>query len=75
MTGILIFFMTLAILIFYMALNKRGIILKITTITGVVIIFFLAWLYARNIGRDVNQIDPWISTRLKSYQAGKSLLA
>lgn len=58
MTGLLIFFITLAILIFYMALNKRGIILKITTIAGVVIIFLLAWLYTRNIGRDVNHVDP-----------------
>jgi len=58
MTGLLIFIITLAILIFYMALHKRGLVLKITTITGVVIIFFLAWLYALNIAKDVNRINP-----------------
>lgn len=58
MTGLLIFFITLAILIFYMAMNKRGLLLKITTISGVVIFFFLAWIYARNIERDVNHINP-----------------
>jgi hypothetical protein len=58
MTGILIFFITLAILIFYMALHKRGLLLKISTIAGVIIFFFLAWLYARNIERDVNHINP-----------------
>lgn len=58
MTGLLIFFITLAVLIFYMAMNKRGLLLKITTISGVVIFFFLAWLYARNIERDVNHINP-----------------
>ncbi len=58
MTGLLIFIITLAILIFYMALHKRGLLLKISTIAGVVIIFFLAWLYARNIERDVNHINP-----------------
>jgi hypothetical protein len=58
MTGLLIFFITLAVLIFYMANNKRGLALKIISISGLVIIFFLSWLYARNIERDVNHINP-----------------
>jgi hypothetical protein len=58
MTGLLIFFATLAIIIFYMAMNKRGLLLKITTISGVVIFFFLAWIYVRNIERDVNHVNP-----------------
>jgi hypothetical protein len=58
MTGLLIFIITLTILIFYMALHKRGLILKISTIAGVVILFFLGWLYARNIARDVIHINP-----------------
>jgi len=58
MTGLLIFFITAAILIFYLVINKQGKILKIATIAGVLAIFIVAVIYTRNIGRDVKRIDP-----------------
>jgi hypothetical protein len=66
MTGLLIFFITLAMIIFYMALNKRGLVLKITTISGVIVIFIFAWLYCRSIARDVNHINPVDLTKLEN---------
>jgi hypothetical protein len=58
MTGLVIFFITAVILIFYMVLNKQGMILKIATVAAVLVILIVAVLYIRNIGRDVNRIDP-----------------
>ena len=58
MTGLIIVFITLAILIFYTVLNKQGLILRIVTITAVVFIFILAFVYVRNISRDANTVNP-----------------
>ncbi|MCU0371072.1 MAG: hypothetical protein MUC31_06630, partial [Bacteroidales bacterium] len=58
MTGLVIFFITAAILVFYMVLNKQGVLFKILIISGLVLIFFAAGMYIRNIGRDVRHIDP-----------------
>jgi len=54
----LIFFITAAILIFYMVLNKQGLILKIATVATVLLLFIIAVIYLRNIGRDVYQTNP-----------------
>jgi ABC-type multidrug transport system fused ATPase/permease subunit len=58
MTGLVIFFITAAVLIFYLVLVKQRLILKIVTVAGVLIIFIAAVIYIRNIGKDVNHIDP-----------------
>jgi hypothetical protein len=58
MTGLVIFFITLATLIFYTVLNKKGMILKIATISGILICFIVGLIYIRDIGRDVNHIEP-----------------
>jgi hypothetical protein len=58
MTGLVIFFITEAILIFYIVLNKQGTFLKIAIIGGEIIIFIFALVYIRNVGQDVNHVDP-----------------
>lgn len=58
MTGLVIFFITSAILIFYMVLNKQGLILKIATVASVLLLFIIAVIYINNIGRDVNHTNP-----------------
>ncbi|NTV83933.1 MAG: O-antigen ligase family protein [Bacteroidales bacterium] len=57
MTGLVIFFITAAILVFYIVMNKHGIMLKITTISGVLIIFAIVVIYIWNIGKAVNHVD------------------
>jgi hypothetical protein len=58
MTGLVIFFITAALLIFYMVMNKQGMIIKLATLTGVVALFIILFIYIRGIGKDVNRIDP-----------------
>jgi hypothetical protein len=58
MTGLVIFFITAALLVFYIILNKQGMMLKIVTLSGIVIIFVIAVIYIRDIGREVYRIDP-----------------
>ncbi len=58
MTGLVIFFFTAAILIFYMVINRQGMIIKIATVAGVLALFIIIFLYIRGIGKDVNRIDP-----------------
>ncbi|NTV84708.1 MAG: hypothetical protein HGA23_10480, partial [Bacteroidales bacterium] len=58
MTGLVIFFITAALLIFYIVLVKQGMILKIITIAGILIIFIVAVFYIRGIGKAVSHIDP-----------------
>jgi hypothetical protein len=58
MTGLLIFFITMAILIFYIILVKKGLILKIITVAGVLIIFIFAVSFSWKIWRDVNHVNP-----------------
>jgi len=58
MTGLVVFFITAALLVFYMVLVKKGVILKIVTISGILILFILAVFYIRGIGRAVNRVDP-----------------
>ena len=58
MTGLVIFFITSAILIFYIVLIKQGTIMKIITITGILILSLAAVFYIRGIGKAVNHIDP-----------------
>jgi hypothetical protein len=58
MTGLVIFFITEAILIIYIVLNKQGIILKIAIMGGEIIIFILAMVFIRNISQDLNHVDP-----------------
>jgi hypothetical protein len=56
MTGIVIFFITAAALIFYTVLIKQGMIMKIATISGVVIILAVVMIYILKIRQDVNHI-------------------
>jgi hypothetical protein len=58
MTGLVIFLITAAILIFYMILVKQGTVMKIITMAAVAIIFITGIIYLRGIGKDVNRIDP-----------------
>jgi ABC-type multidrug transport system fused ATPase/permease subunit len=58
MTGLVIFFITSALLIFYMVLNRQGMILKLATLAGVIALFIILAIYIRNIGKDVNHIEP-----------------
>jgi hypothetical protein len=57
MTGLVIFFIATALLIFYTVLNKQGLVLKIATITGVLVIFIIAFMYVRKIGHDVIYVN------------------
>jgi hypothetical protein len=58
MTGLVIFFFTTAILIFYIVINRQGMIIKIATMAGVLALFIIIFIYIRGIGKDVNRIDP-----------------
>jgi hypothetical protein len=58
MTGLVIFFLTVGVLVFYFILNTKGVALKITTVAGTVIIFLVALFYVMKIGRDVYRINP-----------------
>jgi hypothetical protein len=58
MTGLVIFFITTAILIFYVILNKEGFILRIVTIAAVLALFILTFFYVRNISREVAHVNP-----------------
>lgn len=58
MTGLVIFFITAALLISYMVLNRQGMIIKIAALAGVIALFIIMIFYIRNIGKDVNRIDP-----------------
>ncbi len=65
MTGLVIFMITAAMLAFYIVLVKQGKLMKIMTISGVLLIFIIAFLYIRGIGKDVNHIDPVDLTTLE----------
>jgi hypothetical protein len=58
MTGLVIFLITSAVLILYIVLNKQGTIMKIVTITVILLLFFAAVLYIRCIGRAVSHVEP-----------------
>jgi hypothetical protein len=57
-TGLVVFFITAALLIFYIVLVKKGVILKIATISVVLIIAVAAVFYIRGIGKAVNHVAP-----------------
>lgn len=58
MTGLVIFFITAALLVSYMVLNRQGMIIKIAALAGVIALFVILIFYIRNVGKDVNHIDP-----------------
>jgi hypothetical protein len=58
MTGLVIFMVTAAVLALYIVLVKQGKVMKILTVSGVLLIFIIAFLYIRGIGKAVNHIDP-----------------
>jgi hypothetical protein len=58
MTGLVIFLITAALLIFYIVLVKQGMVLKFATIAVILILFLITVFYIRGIGRAVKQIDP-----------------
>jgi hypothetical protein len=65
MTGLVIFFITAALLISYMVLNRQGMIIKIAALAGVIALFVIMIIYIRNVGKDVNHIDPVDFTTLE----------
>lgn len=58
MTGLIIFFITVAVLVFYFILNRKGFILKVVTIAGIILVFLVSLIYILKIERDVNRINP-----------------
>lgn len=58
MTGLVIFFVTAAILVFYYILNKQGTTIKIITMGAVAFLFVAGFLYLRGISRTVNHVNP-----------------
>jgi hypothetical protein len=57
MTGLVIFFITAAILMFYIVLVKQGTVMKIIAIASVPIILGISILYIRGIGKDVSRVE------------------
>jgi hypothetical protein len=70
-TGLVIFFITAALLIFYTILVKKGIILKIITISAVLILLVTGFFYLRGIERAVTHVETVdFNTLEKTTQLG-----
>lgn len=58
MTGLVVFFLTAAVVLLYFILTRQGIVLRLVTLSGIILIFTVALLFVMNIGRDVNRVYP-----------------
>jgi hypothetical protein len=57
MTGLVIFIITAATLLLYMALNRRGWAIKTATLAGLAMVFLLGFFYIRDIHQEVNRVE------------------
>lgn len=58
MTGLVILMFTAAFLVFFYGMNRRGLALKLSVITGMMAVFIISGLYVYRIGKEVNRIIP-----------------
>ncbi len=71
MTGLVIFLITSAILLLYLALDKRGWIIKVAVLAGLAAVFIIGFIYIKNIRDDVNRVEKVdISTLEKTTRLG-----
>ncbi|MBW6459163.1 MAG: O-antigen ligase family protein [Bacteroidales bacterium] len=67
MTGLVILIIVAIIMLFYLAMVKGRLMVKLAVAAGIVLILSITVLYIRDIGRDINRIHP---TDLSSLEKG-----